>query len=160
MTPCKCGSGRMNAAGRQSGAAMFNGPVFHDEMTALAGFEQSYADRLTAMGRKAPKLLIVEVPFEDTLRWLGIDPDALGDLIKRVTAQFADETCSVPRSPHAAITSSPCDWKAFRYRSELTAYAVAGCTVSSDGFGGVTVSRPEGMSVDEFRELKLRVTTW
>lgn len=44
----------MNAAGRQSGAAMFNGPVFHDEMTALAGFEQSYADRLTAMGRKAP----------------------------------------------------------------------------------------------------------
>lgn len=54
MTPCKCGSGRMNAAGRQSGAAMFNGPVFHDEMTALAGFEQSYADRLTAMGRMAP----------------------------------------------------------------------------------------------------------
>ncbi|WP_074354371.1 hypothetical protein [Mycobacteroides abscessus] len=138
---------------------MFNGPFFHDEMTALAGFEQSYADRLTAMGRKAPKLLTVEVPVEDTLRWLGIDPDAIGDLIERVTAQFADETYS-QRSPHVAITSSPGDWKAFRYRSELTAYAVAGCTVSSDGFGGVTVSRPEGMSVDEFRELKLRVTTW
>ncbi|SIE05257.1 Uncharacterised protein [Mycobacteroides abscessus subsp. abscessus] len=149
----------MNAAGHQSGAAMFNGPFFHDEMTALAGFEQSYADRLTAMGRKAPKLLTVEVPVEDTLRWLGIDPDAIGDLIERVTAQFADETYS-QRSPHVAITSSPGDWKAFRYRSELTAYAVAGCTVSSDGFGGVTVSRPEGMSVDEFRELKLRVTTW
>ncbi|WP_234801041.1 hypothetical protein [Mycobacteroides abscessus] len=129
-------------------------------MTALAGFEQSYADRLTAMGRKAPQPLTVEVPAEDTLRWLGIDPDAVGDLIERVTAQFADEAYSVPRSPYAAITSSPGDWKAFRYRSELAAYAVAGCTVSSDGFGGVTVSRPEGMSVDEFRELKLRVSTW
>lgn len=160
MTPCKCGSGRMNVAGRQSGAAMFNGPFFHDEMTALAGFEQRYADRLIAMGRKAPKLLTVEVPVEDTLRWLGIDPDAIGDLVERVTAQFADETYSVQRSPHAAITSSPGDWKAFRYRSELIAYAVAGCTFASDGFGGVTVSRPEGMSVDEFRELKLRVTTW
>ncbi len=81
MTPCKCGSGRMNAAERQSGAAMFNGPFFHDEMTALAGFEQRYADRLTTMGRKAPKLLTVEVPVEDTLRWLGIDPDAIGDLV-------------------------------------------------------------------------------
>ncbi|WP_237743317.1 hypothetical protein [Mycobacteroides abscessus] len=150
----------MNVAGRQSGAAMFNGPFFHDEMTALAGFEQRYADRLIAMGRKAPKLLTVEVPVEDTLRWLGIDPDAIGDLVERVTAQFADETYSVQRSPHAAITSSPGDWKAFRYRSELIAYAVAGCTFASDGFGGVTVSRPEGMSVDEFRELKLRVTTW
>ncbi|SIL16664.1 Uncharacterised protein [Mycobacteroides abscessus subsp. massiliense] len=48
----------------------------------------------------------------------------------------------------------------FRYRSEFTAYAVAGCTFASDGFGGVTVFRPEGMSVEEFRELKLRVTTW
>ncbi|WP_234802881.1 hypothetical protein [Mycobacteroides abscessus] len=126
-------------------------------MTALAGFEQSYADRLTAMGRKAPKPLTVEVPVEDTLRWLGIDPDAIGDLIERVTAQFADEAYSVPRSPHAAITSSPGDWKAFRYRSELAAYAVAGCTLTPDGHGGVVVTRPDWMSQSEFTELKLRV---
>lgn len=137
------------------------GPFLCDEMTALRGHKAAYGAWLDGLlGRRLPEPFTVKVSTDDTLRWMGIDPDDMGNLVEHVTAQFAAEAHSISRSPLAALTSSPSDGKAFRYRAELTAYAVAGCTLAPDPFGGVTVTRPEGMSIDAFRELKLRVTTW
>ncbi|SKT56390.1 Uncharacterised protein [Mycobacteroides abscessus subsp. massiliense] len=137
------------------------GPFICDEMAALRGPEPAYGAWLDGLlGRRFPEPFTVKVSTEDTLRWMGIDPDTLGDLIGRVTAEFDAEAESISRSPHAIIAGSTSDWKARRLRMELVDYAVAGCTVTPNEFGGFTVIRPEGMTEDEFRELMLRVTSW
>lgn len=137
------------------------GPFIYDEMTALSAPARGKSTWIDgSLGRRFPKPLTVKVSTEDTLRWMGIEPDTLGDLIGRVTAEFDAEAESISRSPHAIIAGSTSDWKARRLRMELVDYAVAGCTVTPNEFGGFTVTRPEGMTEDEFRELVIRVTSW